>query len=486
MPTRRIRAMTLFLCALTLAPISPACAKSVVPHDALAWWRFDPTGFGSAATPRAQRETVLAGMRAAVSSRIIDDRRAASALEGVLVAAEVGATEHTLCLLDFAAERPPDGAGMDVQRLQIILELRTGADHSAYVRTIRAILVDAPRAGGDDAAAGAPRQRVLELPGGRRGVAFTRAGWPDWREVSWSSHDGVFVVAMGRGALHKWFEAQENGAGEGPEARWAPHRASVDEARPAGEVFLEAYADLRTLRNAYPEAFHSGRISRVLATLGLLPAAEVMAHARRVRDDPGAQPLVVLDTTTTPQRGAAPVRTPLSESSWPGGALPIARPPGTYVIVSRVDWAELFALAMHVLLASTQDSDADARRASMEAWEGAHGASRDLLMGSLGPWLVVCDSPTPLLPIPGAATFIAPLSEDADAAAARRALENMLGPFRDRVDLDPASVWSLRVDPAGFLRLPAWGIVEGARARVFVGGWGVPVVTETRERLRRE
>jgi len=182
----------------------------------------------------------------------------------ILAASDVGAVEHTLSLLSFHAERPPSGTGIEMRRLQMVLELHTGENHERYLRTIKAIAVDAERAKRQDQRLGPGRQRMLELPDGSRGVAFRFPGWPDWREVSWSSREDAFVIAIGRGALAARFDVEDTGA----PAPWRDHRRAVESTRDDGRTFFNAFLDIDHLRGAFPEAFVEGRTPRMVRARG--------------------------------------------------------------------------------------------------------------------------------------------------------------------------------------------------------------------------
>lgn len=469
-------------CAAALIDGGAARAEPAAPKDALAWWRFDPTGFAAAGAPRAQREAILMGLRAAVSSRVVGDSKAAAVLEGLLVASEVGAAPHTLCVLDFEAIRPPEGTGIDIERMQIVLELRTMRDHVTYMRTIKAVLIDAPRAALGEQAPPEGRQRIIDLPSGRKGGAYREPGWEDWREISWCSSEEGFTVGLGAGSLERWFAAKDIRHVVREPRPWDEFQQAVDEARPEGGVFLEAYASVRALRAGFPEAFVTGRIARVLTRLGLIQARDVMIHGRRVRNAiEGAPPMLAFDATWRIFGDDGVHRLALSESEWPAAELNMPVPPGSYVIVAKTDWEERFELALDLMVAGTQETDMPERIAARHAWLTHFGAETRTLLGSLKPWLIVSDTPTPLLPIPGSSSFFAELREEASVDEAQRALGAMLSPFRDRVDFDVTRMWTYKVDPGGFVRIPAWGFAVGERARVLVGGWGPPVVAATRE-----
>ncbi|MBL0921401.1 MAG: hypothetical protein IBJ10_04645 [Phycisphaerales bacterium] len=430
------------------------------PPGAVAWWRMDPSRFSAAAPSpevRAQREAMLAMVRSAVTGGAVGEGRALGAVRGLLAASEVGARAHTLSVLEFSASRPPVGAGMDVERLQMALSIRAEGGHERFLPTIRSILL--PPAG-----AGAPpgRQRAFDLPGGARAVAYTEDGWEPWREVSWASTPGAFVVGLGRGALER---ASGAGAGERP---WGAHRALVDGARAHGEVFFEAYLGVARLRSAFPEAFDSGRVHRTLDRLGLLEARDFMLHARFVERPGGAPPLIAIDATWTARGGAEPQRLELTLDHWPQDA-GMPSPPGSYVIVAPMDWPAFAALGLDLWLGANVDVDIEAKRAALEAWRAQHGAELDRFIASLGGHAVISDYPTPLLPIPGAATVFVPLREDAKGAPG--ALDGALSPFRGAIQRDRAGVSSYGVDPVGLMKMPGWLVMEDGPRAAFVAAW---------------
>lgn len=474
MPLPRCLATILALLVSTAAPAAPAATAP--PPGAMAFWTFDPTAFRAAAAPRAERQTAIAAMRAAVSSGVISDARAAMALEGLLVAAEVGAVPHTLAVLDFAAHRPQNGSGMDVDRLQMVLELRTSEAHDDYLRTIRAVLVDGERA--RSAEVFDARQRAIELPDGSRAVAFADARWEPWAEVAWVSTRDAFTVGLGRGALERWF------APRSPDApAWAGHVAAVDAARPAGRAVAGGWLDLAALRRAFPDAFTAGRARRLLQRLDLTRAGELMVHARLVPSD-RSPPLLALDATTRAQSADLLERRPLSAHEWPDDALDQPPPRASAVLVAPIQPRAFLDLCLDLVVACTRDNDMDNIVTTLESWKESHADRIDRQCARLRPFLVIADDPPPVLPIPGAATLILELAEGADPAQLSEDLDALTAGFRDRIVESPGGVRAYRADPAGVIRMPAWGVVgsKGGPSAV-VAGWGPPCVTETRARF---
>lgn len=479
----RLLALALLFVGFLTAAAHAQSGRSRIPEDAIAWWRLDPSRFAAnRADPalKAQREVVIAGLRAAVASGLMLDEGASRALEGLLAASEVGGRKHTLCLLELDAERAESGTGMAPRTLWMALELETGVDHAAILRTIRAILIgDSPTRQPANAT-----QRELELPGGIRGVAYREAGWSDWREISWASTERAFVIGLGRGALERWFEAQQT-----PEAAtptWRDHVGSVDQSRPSGDVFFQAYMNLDRIREGFPDAFVEGRTKRVLEAVDLSNARDVMLHGRWIdKDRTGIGiPMIAADITWS-ARSEAPgfVRVmAISEASWPSGAVTMKPPPGSYVILIRADWDRWVRTALDLVPAASRTTSTWRRHLSIRRWLRDNGAQLDAFLAMLQPWVVVSDVPTPVTPMPGAATFFAELRPGVTAEQASNAFRHLLSIHGEKIVIQDG-VWWFKVDPAGVLRIPAWGFVGTKDRPVMVGGWGPPVVTENRKRL---
>lgn len=464
-----------------------ATGPGTIPDGALAWWRFDPTGFRAADAAGAERVAIAGLLRALVSGRLIESEGTSRVVEGILAAGEVGAGPHTLCVLDFQADRDADG-GMDPQRLQMVLDLRARDDHRRYLRTIKAILVDAEKAARDQFSG---RQRRLELPGGISGVSFSETGWPRWRTVSWTSTDSSFLIGLGEGSLSRWLGARTprgDDAGTNPDRGdppWRAHERQVDDQRPDGDEFFHAYLDIDALRDGFPGAFAAGRAIRAFDALDLSNARCVMLHGRRIQVDDGLPPLLALDITWE-SRSEPPGtvrRMAISEDAWPADAISLDPPPGSYLLVLRADWEGWLMRALDLNLAMTRDADLDEKRRATTRWLGRSNRLLAALFAKLEPWVIISDAPAPVIPIPGAATFFVPLDPRTQIDLATRQLNALLGDWSDRIGEAPPGVRWLRLDPAGAIRAPAWGFIETDGAGVFVGGWGPPVVIENRRRL---
>ena len=492
-----MRARTLVVLLCTIACIgglvhgAPPALRDP-PPSAVIWYRYDPGVLPAPEAPppnALQRNLLLSAIRAGLSSGLFGNKTPAHALQSLLAAGELGDTPHVAAILDFGAHRRPDGTGMEIEHLQAAIAIDDATRVPAYLRTIRALALATSGANPE-----ALSQSSVSIPGVGEAVRLTSSAWPGWMALSWTVHDGRFILGIGRGALEGWF-ARPSGAGELDPA-WAAHRAAVRSARPARAAFLEAYVDIAALRSAFPLAFASGRTPRMLAALDLRDATSVMLHAAALGpsapgDSPGSSgapqaPLIALDWTAAASGGVA--WRPLSASSWPGEeATGLAPPPGTSILVASVDWPSALQWALDVYAATVQSEDLPEFEAARGRWEAAHADSVDSLLASLRPWLVLSDVPPPLLPIPGLATIFVAADRGPETTKALEGLfEDLIAPFSDRLIVagpSGARTWALKLDDRGVVRLPAWGFVSTPDGPLLVGGWGLPVVHENRARL---
>lgn len=500
-------------------PLPPLRAH--IPPDSPAWWTFDPSGFNPAQEQPGPERTVLnAGLRSLISSGLIGDDQSTRIVQSVLAASIVGSVPHTLCILEIG-QAPTRPGSKPAVRISAVLALHSGADHKPFVRTIEAILTDAAPAGEKPRQPGS--QRRIELPGGRSGVCYSEAGWPEWREVSWCSTEGSFVVGLGNDSLARWFRAQDareavpneprpSGRGNGdlsPRAvndEWLAHERVVAEARPDGDIFLEAFINLNALRRAFPDAFPGGRLEQLLRSSNLANGRAFMLHARwikpqdvkigRIEGQYNGPPLIALDATWS-ARSEPPGsvrRMALTESDWPA-ELSMPPPPGGYIAVVPLDVDRWLARALDIYGATLETPAASRFTLRRRAWHSKHSAALGRVSGALGPWLVVSDYPKPPIPMLGAATIYAELRrrEGGRSDTFTADLGALLEPFADHVTFDAASqIWSLRADRNGWFQVLSWGLAKHGGRDVLVGGidMGVPgavswrTVEKNREWLR--
>ncbi len=446
--------------------IAPAAQ---VPPDTLAWWRFDPSRFASVQNHQQGRELFIAALRSAASGGL-GGETAGRVIEGLLAASEIGAAEHIIALLEMRAHRPASGSGAEFDALQMVLHIETDRGHDRLLRTIKTILVDSPDARGDDED-GPPSQRTLELPGDRHAVAFTRKNWGPARTISWCSTDTAFIVGLGEGALQRWFQPSAQ-----PDAEWTPHTRAVDLARPAGPTFLEAYMNIRAMRDRFPAAFTSGRTPRLRTALGLDHADSCMVHGRFVENTsvPGAPPLIALDLTVS--RADDLEHRMLSEHAWPSDQTCITPPPGSFTAVINADWARLYSLALALYESTIQDPDLPEFVDARERWERDNAQALDTLFASLSRWIVLSDIPPPIVPVPGLCTVFIESRDGVTHQQIATRLERTLSAFDGVITSGNNSEYWLRLDDRGLIRLPAWGIARRENHAAIIGSWATAAV----------
>jgi len=484
------------LCVLALRV--PAGAEppgpGAIPSDAIVWWHFDPSSFADKPNEpiRAQREILLATLRAALASGALGNRTSAMLGSLLLVGLEAGDSPHTTALLDFDAGRPPTGTGMDLRSLQVVMQVESGARHAELLRTVRAIAIDTFSQTPVPDATNPGVQARIELPGGRVGVAFRRDEWEEWREVSWCATSDAFTFGIGRSTLSRWFAHED--AEHLPDAPvWGPLFASIDAARPPGPIVFECYVDFDALRRRFPEAFHTGRTPRMLDALHLRTASQLVFQARIVRTmlpDGRAIPLIALDAGIREHDGSI-ARVSLSHDAWPEAVASALVPTGaTSVMVSTVDWKSAFELVLKLHAATIPDRQLRKFEASRDQWLGTNRAKLDVLLADLNPALIIASHDALPAPLPGVGCVLVPGHAGVTPGRIGARMETLFESFRPavRTDLNEASpVWSLRVDRAGLVRLPWWTLVRGPDGpAVLVGAWAAGPLEAARRWLGGE
>lgn len=448
-----------------------------VPADALGWWRFDPRSFPST-QPNAQREVMVGGLRAAVASGLFGDGATAMIVEALLAASVVGEVPHTLVLHRVEATRTPPLGDVEIDELSMVLVLHTSDRHETYLRTIRALLVDASRS---KQGALEATQRVVALPGGVSGVAYREAAWSAWREVAWTSFDDAFVIAFGSDALRAYVEAVAEDLADRRDGPWVAHDEVVDEARPEGPRFFSAFLDLEGLRADFPDGFAIGRPPRVLRVLRLQNAAQWMVQGRFVDDDADERtpPMMAIDSTSLGMQDDRLGRLEVSAHAWPGEELSLARPGGSYALAIPLEWPAFFELSLEMAKAFTRGAELLKFRQSIARWRERNDGNLGELFEGMRPWLIVSDDPPPVLPVPGLATLFVEWDETRDREGVEEAFIGVMSDFSDVVSRGRRGMWSLRIDKGGMVRLPAWGFYE--RAAGGVTAVGASTVATARE-----
>ena len=178
------------------------------PSNAIAWWTYQTNQHNADATRTTGITTALAmtGRAAIASGLLADQPDAASILEALVATLAVTDRPHTLALLNITA----DPVTADLQDINAILVIAGSEGHPALLRTLRTVLIDAPRAkssnttNNNNQPTGFGEQRRFTIPPGPRShieleaVSYTEPTWPAWRQISWCSTPNAFIIALGQ------------------------------------------------------------------------------------------------------------------------------------------------------------------------------------------------------------------------------------------------------------------------------------------------
>lgn len=269
------------------APAEPVAAKVsdkfwAFPEGTLAWWAVGPD-VGYAAGDLVRGATTL-GLRA-LGERALDVREPASEVWGAVLRPSVlGGAAYRVALLDVGVSRGGRGGtrdGLGLSGLEVVIEIRAPKPHDRLERAIQnaLLLEESPGRVGRRPVGQATIARLGEDV---EGLTYVRGQDPAWREVSWCSTPDAFVVAIGRGALPKWFAAKEAGA----KAEWLQHVSAVRKKRGGVRLAAGAFVDVSGLRARAPEAFLDGPLPGVLAALQSDNARSLMVCVMQMPTDP--------------------------------------------------------------------------------------------------------------------------------------------------------------------------------------------------------
>lgn len=472
-------ALAAICCILSPVQGQPDDAIWLPPANAIAWWAMDPTPLGAIKDQKPGQLLLESVARAAVAGGLFEDDETTGLLATVLGAGVLSRVPHRICLIDFAAD-PTDDGGLDVRRLSLVLELRTGRNHDELLRTVRAIVLQGsqPNDGG--------AQNPLELPGGRSGGAYRRDGWPDWREVSWCSDAGAFYVAIGRGTLAKWFEREE---AIGPVGY---HRQAIQQQRPAGRDVFEAFINTDVLRRAVPESFMAGRAKRMGEAWGLSNSRTFMLHGRLVDQPKDGLTLLAVDASWT-ARSLARDDVQLmgvTASVLPQDAGVVPGNGSRYVVLLPAQWEHWRDLCLDSVQAYHDSWGGMEFGATRRRWERDHGRRATRLFRSLGPWVTLAGGEGGSV-VPTMAAIS--LGQRVKGRGALDDLHVTLKALFDRVEFDQKEALlsvhfaSAGIDPDGKFASVWFGLAGqgwgGVGAERLVARWSREAIV--RERLKR-
>jgi hypothetical protein len=401
--------------------------------------------------------------------------------DGVLAATVLGTYSHSVTLLDLRAARGAPGE-VRIDRAQAVLTIDAPGQSASLRRTLATILSHYGQPGDRE-------QSALPLPGGRQGVRYRIKGWPAWVALEWYSDEDRFHVAVGAGALARYFEEVEGGRRSDS---LADHRQSVRAGaatRPANDP-VELYVNLAALRGSAPTLFQTGRLTPILELLGLRGDDSWMLHG-------WWSGRFLMFAVTTGRGGKTSVRV-LTRDTWPEDA-GVPRPEANFYLVAPIDWPEAAARLLRLASLTLEPADRAAFDRLVAGYRRAAGVDPAVFLHQLRPVLLMSDYPRAWLPVPGTATIYAPLAGGVSDPEARAQFVALMRPIVEGFEsaattpADPRSLKVIHDDRADvywldsplrqLFKAPAWGWVAGTQGGVLVSSFSPAAVLENRRWL---
>ncbi len=440
----------------------------------MAWWRLCPPANAAGSHPFDLIESAL-------DLGASDNPSSLQSLIVLVNRALVSNTAGTFSVLSLEQAAPSDAPPQT--RFSAVLEIRPVPETAEFVRRV-------------DSSFGLDPRAPDSLPGPRSPVTYLRDRWPPWRELSWCRTPDAFDLAVGPGALARWFAAQEGQPPPATSDDWPAHQRAIAQAGLPGTPFFQLYLNLNSLRRCLEPSstLIDGPGAEILSTLNVSNVRSLMLHARRITPgdvrtrDPVlgllppragqpppvySGPVIAAIDATWSSRSDPPGAigcTPLTESFWPGDGgkrLHLPPPSGDFVIVLRTDNDRprgvidgVLSIAPHLLPA---DSAANFP-VRLADWRKEQHAALQRTLHSFGPWLVLSGAPA------DRSTIIATLElkQGVDNARMAADLLALVAPLAQRLTADAeSSSWSLPFGPP----LP-----EGAAAWTVAGHADRPVL----------
>lgn len=491
------------------------------PSNAIAWWTYQPAQHNTDATRTTGITTALAmtGRAAIASGLLADQPDAASILEALVATLAVTDRPHTLALLNVTA----DPVTSDLQDINTILVIAGSEGHPALLRTLRTVLIDAPRAkssNNNKQPTGFGEQRRFTIPPGPRShieleaVAYTEPTWPAWRQISWCSTPNAFIIALGQNALETWFTAPHD-----PSPPWQSHIQTAahattnhnNQTQPTNSATLRAWFNVDQLRRSTPDWFtNDARPARFIAALNLANARSFMLHAAHItptdeqRPSTTATSLIALTATWSARSEPTSVirSAVVAPTSFPTSALELI-PPNTRVAMAiRTDPANWLAQSLDAYAATMRTERAARYATSRNAWITRNRQPLARVLAGVGDWLIVTDGGSTAGPANNAIPFPTVILSELKPGTSTRTFINdmrqLMSAFQDHVSTHvptkqqptqntqqpittaPLAQWTVHADTDRRFAVASWGIATrrtsaSTTRAVLVGGLDVSI-----------
>lgn len=463
-----------FLVLMILLFAGPSRAGETSPPPILAYYRADPRNFNPSSA-------WMSGFIRLLDAAGVVPLREQPVADGVLAATVLGTYPHSVTLLDLRAKRLIPGK-VEIDRAQAVLTVEAPGQFASLRQTLATILSHY----------GQPEEReqaALKLPGDREGVTYRLKGWPEWLAVEWFAERDRFYLAVGAGALSRFFDEVE---GQAKSKQLAPHRGITRggaATRPADDP-IELYFDIAALRRSAPTLFQTGRLSPLLELFQLENAESWMLH--------GWWSGKFLMFAVTATRGGATASRVLTHDAWPGDA-GIPQPEGGFYLVAPIDWPAAVDRVVEVIRITRGPDKRPAFEAKRAAYHKAAGVELAAFLGQFRPILLMSDYPRAWLPIPGTATVYAPLREGTSEKAARARFAALMQPILEGLpvaatqEAEPSGLTVVHDEESDvywidsplrqLFKAPAWGWAATPDGGVLVSSFSPTAVIENRKWL---
>lgn len=457
-PALRRRLVTLALAIAGAAGGTSQAAEplDLVPADSLLVWSGRPLPDTSPPSSQPSALATLLDLGTRIAGRPLDGRAQLTArlLEtfGLMIR-----YPHALALIDAQARPGDDPESRRVDRLRMVLVVRTGGANEPFLQVIQ-------KAVNEQTSAESARLTAGQA-GGHRYQELRDRRVPDWCVVAWGALGQDFVVTLGDGV---WPLVAATAAGELPSLSrdpWVVSARSAHGATPLIEIIVSARRIRERLdplvhgrASEFFKAWDAEGIDRAHWSLGFVDRAMFcIAHF---------------------EESGATRRRVWAHPDFADPALLEAIPPHARYAVYQVPARQLLPRLISSLLATRSAETRQLVRERWSDWQRTYQFDPQAgLLDHLGDVIILHNDPPHPLRLPLAMTTLTQIRTD--PLQVRHTLDRICSAWRDAVadpDAQPraSDAWSLERDDDGiwYVRLgpvagPAWTVTE----RFLVTSW---------------
>ncbi|MCH7870207.1 MAG: hypothetical protein IID33_00765 [Planctomycetes bacterium] len=441
--------ITLVLAAVLAPPLTADEPLDLVPAESLLCWSARPTE--SETPPSAQSAATLATW-VNMGSRLVGHPLEGEVLIWLRLAEAMGQMTrypHAIALIDARARRVGRD-GRRVDRLKVVLVVKTGGDSSPFRRTIQKIV-------NEQTDADSARLRRAKI-GDWLFQTLRDSRLPKWAEISWGDMGEFFVVTLGEDV---WADVADVALGKAPALgrdEWLRGVRGKRRLKPT----IEAFEDFKAIRERL-DPLVDGRASEFLSAWNASTIDR--CHWAVGFENRG------LFCITSFVRGGRKAERILAHPSFGNAALREAIPSEVNYAIFRVSPRRMIPMLVESLIATRNQKTRDNLHKQWELIQQHRefDAQRDLL-DNLGDHIVLHNYPPHPLNIPLTVTILFEIRKEPqlvretidkmcrgwkaglEQTAERTGVPNLLS-----LRHDDDGVWYLQI---GFIAGPAWTVTD--------------------------